>query len=173
MKKHESAGNGTKKYKVGFFGGKFIPFHLGHLYCVKRASEECEKVYLVLFYGGDQEEQILSNPHPQEWEMESRRYDVFKVALSFNNVIPKCIDVTHCKKPDGTEDWDAETPLVLDAIGRMDAVYSSEPGYDEYFKRAYPWATHILVDPPRIVYPISGTKIRSMKTEKERKKWRI
>ena len=35
--------------KIGFFGGKFIPFHKGHLYCVDFASRICDKVYVILF----------------------------------------------------------------------------------------------------------------------------
>ena len=32
----------------------------------------------------------------------------------------------------------------------MDFVYSSEPSYSEYFSRAYPEATHVIVDAKRI-----------------------
>ena len=70
-------------------------------------------------------------------------------------------------------DWDAETPLVLNAIGsKFDYVFSSEPSYDEYFKRAYPFARHIIVDADRVTYPISGTKCRSM-TLKDAKHWMV
>ena len=66
---------------------------------------------------------------------------------------------------DRTDLWDAETEYVMKAVGDFQAVYSSEPGYDAYFKRAYPFARHILVDVPRVHVPISGTKIRGMDTE--------
>ncbi len=32
----------------------------------------------------------------------------------------------------------------MKTVGDFQAVYSSEPGYDAYFKRAYPFARHIL-----------------------------
>ena len=74
-------------------------------------------------------------------------------------------------KPDGTEDWDKETPLVIDIVGNdFKYVFSSEPSYDEYFKRAYPWATHIIIDEKRIHVPISGTEVRTM-TMEEAIKW--
>ena len=137
-------------------------------------SEQCEKGYVILFGGGDQEIEILSKSHDDNLKLVYRWNDVCKAAYKyFDNITPIYIDVSNCKLPDGTEDWDAETPLVLDAIGKMDAVYSSEPSYDEYFKRAYPWAEHVLVDPPRIIYPISATMIRNMKSEEEKSKWRI
>lgn len=81
----------------------------------------------------------------------------------YDNVISGIIDVSDCRLPDGSEDWDAETPLVRNIIGPcLDRVYSSEPSYDDYFRRAYPEAKHILIDPERVNYPISGTMIRSI-----------
>ena len=69
---------------------------------------------------------------------------------------------------EGTDPWDAETPYVMETVGPFQAVYSSEPHYDDYFRRAYPFAAHILVDPPRIHVPISGTQIRDMDPEEAR-----
>ena len=62
----------------------------------------------------------------------------------------------------GISTWDSETAHVLHLTGGFEAVYSSEPSYDAYFKRAYPGAIHRLVDVPRIHVPISGTRLRSM-----------
>ena len=64
-----------------------------------------------------------------------------------------------------------ETPLVLDVCGHFDAVFGSEPSYAPYFRRAYPWAVYIQVDPPRIHYPISGTRIRE--SWEENRSWMI
>ena len=165
-----------KKYKVGFYGGKFMPFHKGHDYCIRVASEQCEQVHVILFYGGDDEIRIMRETSDSDREMlslESRLERLNTIVKQYGNVKVTVIDVTDVKLPDGEEDWDGETPLVLAVTGRMDAVYSSEPGYSEYFARAYPWAEHILVDPPRVNYPISGTKIRGFKTRKEKEEWML
>ena len=159
------------EFKVGFYGGKFMPFHKGHNYCIQKASEQCEKVYVILFVGGDDELEILKKSTEEYLTYEFRLNKLKEIAKQYNNVEIAAVDVTTLKLPDGSEDWDAETPLVLAITGRMDAVYSSEPGYDDYFKQAYPWAKHILVDPPRITYPISGTDIRNMTEEGEKQKW--
>ncbi len=163
-----------KKFKVGFYGGKFIPLHKGHEYCIACASKQCEKVYVILFYGGDDELKIiktLSDEDKKLFSLDNRLKALKNLCNKYNNIEIGLIDVTTLKKEDGSEDWDAETPLVLNITGKMDAVYSSEVSYNDYFNEAYPWATHVLVDPPRIIYPISATKIRNMKNMEERNKW--
>lgn len=146
-----------KKFKVGMYGGKFMPFHRGHLYCIEKAVEQCDEVYVLLFYGGDEELKILKETEDTSLNF-MKRFETIKQVCNEkfgDKVKVKLIDITSCKYEDGREDWDLETPLVLDAMGIMDAVYSSEYSYGAYFERAYPWAVHVLVDPPREVWPIS------------------
>ena len=163
-----------KKYKVGMYGGKFMPLHKGHNYCIDFASRECEKVYAILFFGGSDEMKILENNKEEYLTVEERKKHLINICNNYDNVIPILIDVSKCRYPNGEEDWDAETPLVREVTGpELNAVYSSEPSYGPYFKRAYPEATHRIVDYRRIHYPISGTKIRNMNDLKEREKWII
>ena len=106
-------------------------------------------------------------------------------------IIPAKIDISKCRYPNGKENWDAETPLVISKISTsneiltfngasirngafnqgqpFDYVYSSEPSYDEYFKRAYPFAEHIIIDTERNAVPISATMIRNMDAEAAKK----
>lgn len=161
-----------KKYKVGMYGGKFMPFHKGHFHCVEVASSQCEILYVLLFYGGDQELEILKTRN-EDWLQPSNRLERIKNACKkFDNVRVVPVDVTKCKFDDGTEDWDKETQLVLDICGQLDAVYGSEKEYADYFKRAYPNAVYEVVDVERNTVPISGTMIRGM-NEEERKLWII
>lgn len=163
----------AKKFKVGMYGGKFMPFHKGHLYCVTKAAEMCETLYVVLFHGGDQEQKILKQMPNEKWLTPESRLERMKDSCKeLNNVIIIDIDITDCKKSDGTEDWDKETPLVLEACGKLDAVFGSEVEYGEYFERAYPGATFVILDESRKAVPISGTQIRNM-NEEERKKWMV
>jgi len=165
-----------KKYKSGMYGGKFMPFHKGHLLCVDKAAKECEKVYLIIFINGIDEEKILNSVNKKDYKIlspDNRIKVIHEVSKLYFNVIPIVIDVKECRTKHGEEDWDKETPLVIESCGKFEAVYSSEPSYDEYFNRAYPYAKHVLVDPPRKIVPISATKIRNMKNNNERKKWLI
>ena len=166
-----------KPYKIGMYGGKFLPFHKGHNYCVEVAAAECETVYVILFHGSADEEQILRET-PRDWLSLAKRteklYQMCRANEHLATVIPALIDVSGLRLPDGTEDWDAETPLVRNLLGdQLDAVYSSEVSYGAYFSRAYPEAVHRLVDVPRIHYPISGTEIRTAQGEEVRKRWAI
>lgn len=163
-----------KRYAAGMYGGKFLPYHKGHFYCLEVASQMCDKVWQILTAGGVEEEAFLRNATPGDREMLSaenrfRRMDAAGKRLG--NVETILLDISHCRTPDGQEDWDAETPLILERCGRFDAVFGSEPSYAAYFSRAYPWAEYVLVDPLRERYPISGTAIRSGK--KAADKWTV
>ena len=161
-----------KKYEIGMYGGKFLPLHKGHNYCIDVATKECDKVYVILFFGGTDEEKVLETMKDDYLSLEDRKKRLIKLCNNYENAIPTFIDVSNVRLPDGKEDWNGETPLVREVVGdKLDAVYSSELHYDDYFKRAYPEAEHRIVDLERKKFPISGTKIRNMKNRKERESW--
>lgn len=162
-----------KTYQAGMYGGKFLPMHKGHLYCVDQASQLCETVYLILFYGGFWEKLIRELDERDIFSKEARWNQVKKVAEMYDNVQPFLIDISNCITPDGREDWDAETPLVLNTCPtKFTSIFGSEPVmYAPYFERAYPWADYIVVDVDRKEVPISATMIRHELSEEEAKKW--
>lgn len=165
-----------KTYKCGFFGGKFLPFHAGHRYCIRVAADECERLVVIFFSNSEEEKKIISAKEsrcPELLNEKTRIETIRRECDKYANVEFAILDcsIMHRKAMiDGTDLWDSETQYVIDTVGDFQAVYSSEPGYDEYFRRAYPFAKHRLIDPPRIHVPVSGTIIRGMK-EPEAVKW--
>ena len=192
----------NERLKIGFYGGKFLPFHIGHAYAAIKALESCDVLYLILFHGGEQEEEIQKNK--DKYPLSNCFFsplsrlkqlcdfsDVYYVKEHNKIIIPAKIDISKCRYPNGKENWDAETPLVISKISTsneiltfngasirngafnqgqpFDYVYSSEPSYSDYFKRAYPFATHIVIDPTRVAVPISATMIRNMDAETAKK----
>ena len=158
---------------IGFYGGKFLPMHKGHLYCIDTASRQCDKVIVIMFINGDDELRVCKTNHDEILSVEKRIEQAERVCGMFDNVEFRVVDVIDLKLPDGSEDWDAETPLVRQYVPKMDYVYSSEPSYGEYFTKAFPEAKHIIIDEKRQKYPISGTIIRAMKELGEIKKWMV
>lgn len=150
-----------------------MPMHKGHLRCLQMASELCEHVWLVLVVGGKDEIRIHREDTRDFLSVDNRWEQMVRAASMFDNVQPVMIDVSSCCYPDGEEDWDMETPIMLQATGYFTAVFGSEPGYQYYFNRAYPWAEYVLVDPGREETPISATAIRNMESEEEMKEWII
>lgn len=156
-----------------FYGGKFMPLHKGHLYCIDTAARECDDVVVIMFINGDDEIEISRTHHEPELTVENRIKQLERVCELYDNVTFHIIDDKYCRDENGVELWDMETPLVRQYVPYMNYVYSSEPSYGEYFSRAYPEATHRIVDEKRITYPISATMIRAMQTMEEKAQWMV
>ena len=112
---------------VGFYGGKFLPMHKGHLYCIDVAAKQCDHVVVIMFINGEDELKVLQDNSNEELSIKNRSFQCYRVCRMYDNVEFRIVDVSDCKKPDGSEDWDAETPLVRQYVPKMDYVYSSEP----------------------------------------------
>ena len=156
-----------KRFKVGMYGGKFMPFHKGHAHCIDVASSECDILYVAIFY--THVDEIRYRDKGLAYNVRITRLNDYLMRKKDN--IKLILVCSHEFSENGVEDWMAEAKYIQDIIGtKIDAVYSSEPSYDSFFKKAYPEAIHRLVDPERKEVPISGTKIRSM-TKEEARKW--
>ena len=99
------------EYKLGMFGGKFMPFHKGHLYCVDEALKWCDRLYLILFVNGKDEDGIIQSYAQRasggeyDWLKlmpDARWKKVQEVAARYNGrVIPLYVDVSSCRTEDG------------------------------------------------------------------------
>ena len=148
-----------------------MPFHKGHLYCVETAAKLCDKVYVILFDSPEQRILEFGTKIDEILTIPAREKQIKESIAKFKNVEYLYLNTDECIDENGKEDWDKETPLVINLIGNdFSYVFSSEPSYDAYFRKAYPWAKHIIIDEKRISVPISGTEIREMSFD-EAKQW--
>lgn len=165
--------DGSKKYKVGMYGGKFCPMHLGHRYVLQKAMTECEEVHIIMFYNTPDEMKFWGkwfiNPY----------FRLSQICRSFRDIriIGECTCYAHfinAKKyiVNGKEDWYAEADRIKNEIGTINAVYSSEPSYDSFFKEVYPYAEHVIVDAERKKYPVHSSYLRGLDdTSEELLRW--
>lgn len=165
------------KFKHGMYGGKFLPLHKGHKFCIDYARIICDWLTAILFINGDDEIAVSHNETEiakSELEIDNRIAEAREYIKQFDNVDLLVLDCQRIYETLPTiPHWDAETPFVQACIYDLDVVFSSEPSYGDYFSRAYPYAKHILIDPPRINVPISATDIRAMTTTARHRHIRI
>ena len=157
------------RYKTGFFGGKFLPPHKGHIDCILRCASECEKLYVVLMHHGCQENEIIANyrgKFPKRFLEPSLRKAALKAQLGFLENVEvisyDCREADQRALAEGLHEWAYECVDMVSLMGHFDVAYSSEPEYAENFKHFYPWAEAVLVDVDRNRNPISATDIRNM-----------
>jgi len=143
---------------IGFIGGKFLPFHLGHVYAIIAASNQVDKLYVILSSSKNRDREIC--------ERDGIKYMSAEVRLSWlgeslNNL--DNVEILHIEDEgwDNDYDWEAGANMIKEAIGKpINFVFSSEHSYDEHFRRYYPEAKHIVIDSGRNIVDISATRMR-------------
>jgi len=144
--------------KVGFLGGKFLPFHQGHVYMIMAASTIVDKLYVVLSSSENRDRQLC--------ERDGVTYIPAEVRLSWiGNTLNDLqnIEIIHIKDTQWDEnyDWDEGADAIKKAIHeKITHVFSSETSYNEMFAKNYPDAQHIVIDEGRCLVPISATELR-------------
>lgn len=152
-------------YKKGFYGGKFLPFHKGHLNCALEASGMVEELHVVLFHSGEEEKALLKDDIKFDRRMLDPRIREMVIRREFNqfpHIIVHSIDCSKLKPIEGYTSWEVEALEVRKVIGDFDVVFSSEPTYGIIFNKLYNHVSHQIVDADRSAFPISGTMVRTM-----------
>ncbi|MDD5192550.1 MAG: multifunctional transcriptional regulator/nicotinamide-nucleotide adenylyltransferase/ribosylnicotinamide kinase NadR [Candidatus Nanoarchaeia archaeon] len=146
------------KKTVGFIGGKFLPFHLGHVYAIIAASNQVDELYVVVTSSKNRDREIC--------ERDGIKYIPAEVRLSWigeslNNL--ENIKLIHIEDDrwENNYDWETGANLIKKAIGKpIDYVFSSEHEYSKLFKKFYPDSKHIVIDDKRNTVRISATEMR-------------
>ncbi|RNB78405.1 multifunctional transcriptional regulator/nicotinamide-nucleotide adenylyltransferase/ribosylnicotinamide kinase NadR [Brevibacillus panacihumi] len=144
---------------VGMYGGKFLPCpHMGHVYAMIRASTMVDELHVIVTYDEAYEQKLCEDGVIP--------YIPVRVRLRWWTQLTKemphvHVHAVHQPETGQMADWHIGAQGILAAIGKpLDAVFSSETAYTPIFGELYPDAQHILIDPKREVYPISGSMLR-------------
>ncbi|MCM3666729.1 multifunctional transcriptional regulator/nicotinamide-nucleotide adenylyltransferase/ribosylnicotinamide kinase NadR [Mesobacillus subterraneus] len=155
--------------KVGMYGGKFVPVHLGHVYAMIKASTMVEELHVIVSYDTEHEKnEIFKNSKVPNipYKMRVRWWSQLTKDLPHVHVhVIEEIQTGHFS------DWEKGAEAIKKAISKeIDVVFSSENRYSDYFNVLYPNAKHVVIDADREKYPISATAIR---TEGAIKHWEM
>lgn len=143
---------------VGFFGGKFLPLHLGHVYAIVQASSIVDELYVVLSHSEKRDIELCRDTKMEYIPAQIRLRWLSKLTKDLPHV--KVISIADYQGNDDYN-WKEGGQLIKKAIGKpIDYVFSSETEYNEIFKELYPTAKHFLIDPIRTHLNISATVIR-------------
>ena len=145
--------------RVGFIAGKFLPFHQGHAYAIVSAYTQCDELYIILTSSEKLEKELCEGSRMQyiPWNIRLRWLRQFTKDMPNVHIF---VEHDNCQKQE-EYDWDKGLKETKDLIEKeVNVIFSSEPSYTPHFKKIFPKAEHIIIDPKRTRYSISGTQIR-------------
>ena len=143
---------------VGFYGGKFLPLHRGHIDCIIEASNKCDMLYVVLSYSNIRDKSLCENSKIKYISYKKRLDWLNQIANNLPNV--KVITIEDFDDENYTSWEDGANKVKLQINKKIDFVFGSEKEYKEIFERLYPDSKYILLNHNRSNFPISATKIR-------------
>lgn len=149
---------------VGFYGGKFLPLHIGHVACIVEASGRCDILYVGLSHSQIRDKQLCQADGFEYIEPEKRLQWLDQIASELPNV--KVIDfedtdgIDYRSWVDGAKQ--VSSKIYNDCQSEIAIVFGSENEYKETFERIYPNAMYRLLDADRDRFKISATQIRKL-----------
>lgn len=145
--------------KIGFYGGKFLPFHLGHLYMIITAANQVDELYVILCSSEKRDKEFAQKDNFPYINSEKRLSWIGKSISDMENVFLIEINDNYSISD---YDWEEGSNEIKKAIGKkITHIFTSERNDIDIYKKHYPDTKIILVDPDRKIIPISATKIRN------------
>ena len=148
---------------IGFYGGKFLPLHLGHIYSILYAASRCDELHVFLFTNSHNEENnIAESKFPKDLLKPDIRELILRYEFeNYGNIFTHTIDCKKSFKNVNEFGWDYYSSDVIDNAKVLpNIIFSSEIEQERHLKLIYPFAKFELIDPDRSMFNISSTKIR-------------
>lgn len=147
--------------KVGFYGGKFIPLHNGHIYSIIKARSQVDKLYVVVAYVESRDKDLCEKNGIPYIHFNTRLKWLKEITKDWDNV--EVIAVEDCYEGDLENMWKVGAESIIKTIPeKITHIFSSESSYEQYFKRYYGQdVNHIILDEDRSNFNVSATKIRT------------
>lgn len=148
---------------IGFYGGKILPLHLGHIYSILYSASRCDELHVFLFINTVNEDELISRSiFPKDLLTPESRELVLKYEFSgYDNIKIHTID---CKKSFNIKNgskWDYNSSAVIDSANCLpNIIFSSDKSQQEHLKIIYPFADFEIIDEDRCFFNISSTRIR-------------
>lgn len=147
---------------IGVYGGKFLPFHEGHLNCIMMAQSLVDILFVVVGYDHTYEQELCRNTRFKWVSQRVRERWITKELKDFPNI--RVLAHYERRSDDYMNDptvMYSNKELIKKVGGKVDFVFSSEVIYEEYFEKYIPGAKHIVLDELRMDADISATDIRN------------
>lgn len=143
---------------VGMYGGKFLPFHQGHIHVVMKAMDMVDKLYVVLSSSEIRDRKTCTDDGIKYMPKEVRMSWLGEFAAEYENIFVVNVDDDWSEKE---YDWEEGANMIKVSIPEeITHVFGSEPEYYTHHKHNFPRAEYIVVDENREAVPISATDIR-------------
>jgi len=148
---------------VGVYGGKFFPFHRGHLSFIMKAQSMVDILFVVVQYDEAYERSLLSDGTKFDWvDFRVREAWIAETLKPFPNI--RVLSQFEHRTDNHMND-----PLISDAYdelvglvgGKIDIIFSNTHEYDDYFEKYLPSSEHVVFYENRDLFDISATQIRA------------
>lgn len=164
----------TMSKKKGFIVGKFAPLHVGHEYFIQKSLEQCDELFILLSHDQRFFQKIpgeirhLFYPRDRYEDLECFVQEMLQFDYPDKVIYTGFVDESDI--PEYPNGWEAFIQLCLREMTTShqfdpNIVFSSEPDYDENYKKYLPNCQHIIIEADRKTHPVSGTKIREKMVE--------